>query len=78
MAKRRSIAELRRNLKRRLLSASLDQVERTARDLREFAVASRFYRGFSVGYIEENHYITGAMSRIAIEDAIRGQGARRR
>lgn len=77
MAKRRSIAELRRALKRRLLHADIDQVERTARDLRSFAVASRFYAGYSIESIE-GRGLAGALDRSGVECAIRNQSARRR
>lgn len=78
MARKRSVADLRRMLKRRLASAELHEIERTAVDLRNFAIASRFFDGFSVGYIEESVDLTRAVNRLGIEDAIRSHSVRRR
>ena len=74
MAKRRSLAELRRQLKRRLRGTDPDVVMRVCRDLREFAVAHKFYDGYSTAYMAESEYITRAMSRDDIERAVRSHG----
>lgn len=78
MAKRRSIAELRRSLKRRLLHADQREIEKTARDLRSFALASAFFDGYSTEGIALHNDLAQALDRGRIETIIRSQSTRRR
>lgn len=78
MARRRTVGEIKRMLKRRLLSASRDEVLNVADDLREFAVANEFYCYRSVDRIASDLLLTQGMDRSQIESAIRRQSQRRR
>jgi len=79
MARKRSIAELTRNLRRRLLSADSTTIEQTAMKFRELAVVTRFTVGYcTVTQLAETEPITQALDRNDIEAIIRRQTVRRR
>lgn len=78
MARRRSIAELRRALRRRLLHADQREIERVARDFRAFALASAFFDGDGIDYIANENDLAKALDRGRIETIIRSQSTRRR
>lgn len=75
----RSIAYLRRQLRRRLMTADPYQVHRTADEFRSFALASEFYRhGKSVDRIVADNRLAAALDRGDVEACIRNQGQRKR
>ena len=78
MARRRSIAELKRALKRRLMRADQYQVSRAAMDLRAFALTTAFFNGDSMEGIAMHHPLAQAMDRGTIERIVRNNSARRR
>lgn len=78
MAKRLSMYELARRLKRRMHSEESDKVERVVRGLRGFAVAHRFYDGYSTAWIAEQSMLVRAMSRDDVEREVRIHGSIRR
>lgn len=78
MARQRSIAELKRSLKRRLLAADLKTTNAVVSDLRSFAVAYQFLDGYSIPGTLLYSPVTKAFEASDVENAIRNQSRRRR
>lgn len=74
MAKRRTAAEIKRSLKRRLKSMPSDDVARLVDELRDFAVAHKFFSGYTTAFILEQHLLVRPMTQRDIEHAVRSHG----
>lgn len=78
MANRRSISELKRALKRRLMREPNWKISRIAEEFRQFSIASQFFAGDSIANDISQSTAARAYTQADIERAIRAQSERRR
>lgn len=79
MAKRqRSVADLKRALKRRMMRLPQYKVDGIAHEFRQFAIASEFFDGSSVENVIAGNMNARAFVVTDVERAIRMQSERRR